>query len=122
MLEPHKDSDRRREYGDADRKPPCRGGRVVGLTGGEQPHANEDKDELGRRADRNIDHHGGGGLRARNAALMGKPGADDVAADASDRQERADGFANPAHPKEAEAPRTVRKSRKQLPPGGGVKI
>ena len=78
-------------------------GRVVGLTGGEQPHSDEDKDELGRRADRDVDHHACGGLRSRNAALMHKPRADDVAADAGDRQQRADGFADPAHPKKAEA-------------------
>ena len=97
------------------------GGRVVGLAGGEQPHADEDKDELGRRADRNIDHHAGGGLRARNAALMREPCADDVAADARDRQQCADRFTDPTHPEKAEAARPVR-SRKQLPPGGGVKI
>ena len=56
------------------------------LVGGEQHDSGDDKDELGRRADRDVDHHAGGGLRARNAALMRKSRADDVAADASDRQ------------------------------------
>ena len=34
------------------------------LSGGEQPHSDEDKDELRRRADGDVDHHAGGGLRA----------------------------------------------------------
>ena len=101
VLDPDEDCDRRRENCDADREPPCCRGRVVGLTGGEQPHADEDKDELGRRADRNVDHHAGGGLRARNAPLMHEPRAYDVAADAGDGQQRADGFADPAHPEKA---------------------
>jgi hypothetical protein len=121
VLEPDEESDRRREYCDADRESPCCVSRVVGLTGGEQPHSDEDKDELGRRADCDIDHHAGGGLRSRNAALMRKSCAYDVAAHAGDRQQRADGFADPTHPKKAEAAGTVR-SRKQLPPRGGVKI
>jgi hypothetical protein len=120
VLDPDECSDRRREYGYADHEPPCRRSRGLRPTGGEQRDAGNDKDELGRCADRNIDHHGGDGLRSRDTALMRKSRADDVAADTGDRQQGADGFADPTHPKEAEAARTVR-SRKQLSPGGCVK-
>jgi hypothetical protein len=120
-LDPDEYSDRRREHGYAGHESPSGGGRGVGAAGGEQYDSADDKDDLSRRANRNIDHHAGGGLRARNAALMRKSRADDVAAHASDRQQRADGFADPTHPKEAEAAGTP-KSREQLSPGDCVKI
>ena len=121
MLDPDEERDRRREYCDADREPPGCRGRLVGLTGGEQPYADEDKDELGRRADRNIDHHAGGGLRARNAALVNQPRATTSPPTPATGNNVLTGSADPTHPEKAEAPRTVRR-RKQLPPGGRVKI
>ena len=93
----------------------------MSLSAREQRDSGDDKNGLCRGADSDVDDHAGGGLRPRNAALMGKPGTDGVAAHACDRQQGADGFADPTHPHEAEAAGTPR-SRKQLSPGGRVKI
>ena len=65
--------------------------------------------------DRDVDDHAGRRLRARNAALVGKPRPGDVAADAGDRQQRVDQFADPADPQQAEEAGTAGR-RQQLPP------
>ena len=103
MLDPHECADRRRKYGHADQQPPCHCSRGMGpSSGGEQQNSGDHKDDLGRRADRNVDHHTGRRLRPRHAALLRELRADEVAAHASDRQQRADRFADPSHPNEAE--------------------
>ena len=93
----------------------------MGVPDREQRHSGDDKDKLGRRADRDVDHHAGRGLRPWDAPLMRESRAYDVASDASHRQQRADRFADPTHPKEAEDAGTFQ-SRKQLSPGDRVQI
>ena len=64
MLDPDENGDPHGERGHPDEQSPGRRSRRMSASRREQRDSSDDEDHLGRRADRNVDHHGGGGLRA----------------------------------------------------------
>ncbi len=116
MLEQHECRDRDEEDGHADHHHRRDGERaVVGRAHQQQSHARQYEHQLGRHADRGVDHHARGRRGARHSAQMDEAHAGDIAADARNRQQRVDGFTDPADPDDGEGMRT-RGSGQQLPP------
>src|SRR5205807_6866850 len=84
-----------------------------------QHKSKQRKSSLHKNAERNVNHHGACGDRERGAMDRRQTRAHNVAADCGRGHQRADGLANPTHPKELEQWQAIR-SWEEDPPGNRI--